>query len=85
MAATMVAPRGLAQIIVKGKPRWLSQDIVDGGPDRIRMALAAAYPDAATMEIDIPAPEKSEQLARVSERSSAPAVITTRSSAVTKG
>jgi hypothetical protein len=83
--ATMVAPKGLAEVIVKGKSRWLSQDIVDGGPDRIRMALAAAYPDAATMEIEVARPEKSEQLARVTERAAAPAVITSRSTAVTKG
>lgn len=71
----------MATIKVKGKRVFLDDEIVKAGPDVIRMALAASFPDAATMDFEV---VKEQQAARVTERS-APAVITSRSAATTKG
>lgn len=71
----------MAIVRVKGKAVHLDDKIVEGGDEYIRMALAASFPDAATMDFAV---ERPEEAARVTERG-APAVITSRSAAVTKG
>lgn len=71
----------MATINVKGKKVFLDDKIVEAGDDVIRAALAASFPDAFTMDFTV---EPQQQAATVTERG-APAVITSRSSAVTKG
>lgn len=70
----------MATISVKGKQVFLDDKIVEAGDHIIRAALAASFPDAATMEFSIVG---KQQAASVTER--APAVITSRSAATTKG
>lgn len=70
----------MATISVKGKKVFLDDKIVEAGTDVIRAALAASFPDAATMDFSV---VSEQQAARVTER--APAVITSRSAATTKG
>ncbi len=70
----------MAVIQVKGKELTLPDKIVAAGESAIRAALAPDFPDAMTMHFEVAGQESA---ARVTDRG--PAVVTSRSTATTKG
>ena len=71
----------MAVIKVRGKELTLPDRVVAAGEVAIRAALAPSFPDAATMQFEVAG--ANESAARVTDRSAA--VITSRSTATTKG
>jgi len=72
----------MAVINVKGKQLTLPDKIVEAGEAAIRAALAPDFPDAMTMHFEV-AGAAAGSAARVTN--GAPAVVTSRSTATTKG